>query len=332
VAVLNRRIEIPEAAQQPVPEVAEASEDPDDGAPVRSGDWRTLVPGLPAYSRGENGGAWVGALGGMFALMATEYEAGENARATFERRPYARYFNEIGLFGVLTAAANPSLDQLGLFGLAYLRDQREAERAYARHRNNQLYLGSAAVLTWGAHFLYENRDRWRASHLVPGLTHLRRGEGGRGAFWMASLATVGAAALFENQAAEIGFRAADRNAVGKFFAEPGTAILGVRTLGISTDLAVAGYNNARTGHARRVRRARAHQRNAGYLTAAFAALYLGQIVDATLSGDRPEAGPGSGEGGIESEARGDGAFAPKRPAPLNPDDEVHHLSFQIYFE
>ncbi|MCR9142763.1 MAG: hypothetical protein NXI24_10965 [bacterium] len=335
VAVLDRRIEIPEAAQQPVPEVAEADEDENDRGPVQSGDWRTLVPGLPAYTRGEGGGAWVGAIGGMFLLMATEYEAGVNARETFERRPYARYFNDIGLFGFVTASANPSIEQIGLFSLAYLRDQREAERAYSRHRNRQVYLGSAIVLTWGAHFIYENRDRWRMSHLVPGLTQSNRGEGGRAGFWMGTLGTLGVAALSEYRAAEVAFRGVDRNVTGKLIAEPAVAIVGSQFLGISTDLAFLGYNRARSGIARKIRRARGRQRNASYLTAAFAALYFGQIIDATLSGDRPADNPAPDAGGIESENRSGGAFASpslQRSYSLNPEDEVHHMSFQIYFE
>lgn len=329
VAVLNRRIEIPEAAQQPVAEVAEVPEDPDNDDPVQSGDWRTLIPGLPAYSRSENGGAWIGALGGIILLAATEYEAGVTERRTFESRPYARYFNNIGLFGFLTLNANPSQQQIGLFSLAYLRDQREAERQYNRHRNNQVYLGSAAILTWGAHFIWENRDRWKMTHLVPGLTQMQRGENGRGAIWMATLGTLGVAALFENRAAELGFRAADRNAAGKFFAEPATAIPGVQALGVNSTLALAGFNNARTIQGRQIRRARARQRNAGYLTAAFAALYLGQIVDATLSGNRPA--EDSGTGGLE----GEGALLPggnRQAGSLNPEEEIHQVSFQIYFE
>ncbi len=336
VAVINRRIEIPQEAQQAVPEIAEIPEDADSDDPVRSGDWRTLIPGLPAYSRGEGGGAWWGALGGMLVLAATEFEAGTTARDAFERKPYARYFNNIGLFAVLTAAANPSQQQLGLYSLAYLRDQREAERAYTRHRNNQLYLGGAALLTWGAHFLYENRDRWRASHLVPGLTHMRRGEGARGGFWLGSMSAIGVAALSEYRAAEVAFRGVDRNVAGKLIAEPAVAIVGSQFLGISTDLAVLGYNRARADQARKLQRARARQRNASYLTAAFAALYVAQVVDATLSGDRPLDSGAPDAGGIESESQGGGAFASPNNqrlySSLDPADEVHHLSFEIYFE
>ena len=288
VEIIDQRIEIPEAAQQENPELANISEDPEKSGPITSGDWRTLIPGLPAYSRGENGGAWVGALGGMFALILAEYDAGQNVRETLERRPYARYFNNIGLFGYLTLAGNPTLDQFGLTGLAYLHDKTIMQREFARHQRNQAYLGTAAVLTWGAHFIWENRDRWRMTHLVPGMTHMQRGENVRGALWMGSLAIASVGALSESNAADVEFRAVDRNAVGKFFAQPETAIPGIQLLGADQTIAVAGYNHAHNMQSRKIRRAQAHRRNANYLAAATAVLYLGQILGAI-----------SGKGGVD---------------------------------
>ena len=354
VAVVNRRIEIPKEAQRENPELANIPEDASDPDDIGgSGRWQTLVPGLPAYQRGENGGVWAGAIGGMLLLTATEYEAGITEREAFESKPYSQFFNNLGLFSFITLTNNPSNEQLGLWALAYTRDRAKASEAIARHQRNQQLLGGGLLLTWGAHFVWENRDSFRARHLVPGLTQLRRGQSTRAGFWIGSLSALALGAFYENQSAELEFRGVDRNAVGKLTAEPAVvlsylALLPEPATEQNFQDGILLYNSSRTKISRKLRRGKAHRRNASYMAGALVALYLAQVVDATLGGglasETPppaeDAPPANGDAAQNGTSTGSyGTYDPYGLLPgsistqsLIPGEEVQHFSVQIYFD
>jgi hypothetical protein len=263
VAIVNRRIEIPEKARRPDPETpAEESGELAEEGPAPGGSWQSLIPGLPALYRGEASGAlWAGAIGGFAALSAYEYQAALAARRSFESKFSYQYFQNPLLFGghILSNTATPA--SVGALTALYLQDRSAAQGSYSGHARRHVLFASAAAFTWGAHFLWENRGLWQASHLVPGMTFFQRGQNLRGGVWLGSLSAAGAGALLAN--------------------------------GASGRDVMAGV---------------------------FGALYLGQIIDATLSGEMAPPPDGPAEDPLPSAFRS-----------LNRDEEIQHISWHIRF-
>ncbi len=298
VAVVNRKIEIPEAAREQPEELADQEteidsggdpEDPDEREPGTAGSLASLVPGLPAFQRGDNetGGLWAGAFGGMILASMAEYEAANVRRRNFERTPLYQYFNNPAIFSSTITVGQISALTVAGAGLYYLREQSDVERSYGIRQRNQLYLGTAATLTWGAHFYWENRDRWRTSHLVPGMSHFNRGQNVRGAVWLGSIAATGIFAASEFQRADLQFNAIESNITGRVFSNPVLAFGAATAIGANVGSAALIYGNAGSQLARKQGRAEETRRGANYAAALFAALYFGQVVDATIGGGAP---------------------------------------------
>lgn len=295
VAVVNRKIEIPEAARRQPEELADQEteidsggdpDDPDERDPGNAGSLASLVPGLPAFQRGDNGtgGLWAGAFSGMILASMAEYEAATVRRRNFERNPLYQYFNNPAIFTTTITVGRIGAVTVAGAGLYYLREQADVERTYSIRQRNQVFLGTAATLTWGAHFYWENRDRWRASHLVPGMSHFHRGQNLRGALWLGGIATTGVLAASEYQNSQLQFNAIDSNTMGRVFSNPVLAFGTASAIGAGLNSAAIVYGNAESQLARKQSSAEQTRRNASYLTAVFAALYFGQIVDATIGG------------------------------------------------
>ena len=274
-----------------IPEEQQIAEEPETRTP---GDatWSTLVPGLPALQRGDQNAAvaWMGVFGGLLFFTGAEYQAARIVRDEQDRRFNYRLYNEPPLLISTLTVLRPASGTLLLGALGTEQERLRTQSQYQRHQDRQAVLGSLAAVTWLAHFAYENGDRFRWSHLVPGLSYYQRGDPARGTAWLVAMGGVAAAISQESQKAQQQLQAVHRIERAYISSPLFLALLATNRISLPSDFSTAGvYSYAALQRERH--NYEGARRSTSQLSAALALLYVLQIVDATFTEGQPVAPP-----------------------------------------
>ncbi|MCB1322063.1 MAG: fibronectin type III domain-containing protein [Leptospiraceae bacterium] len=294
VAIKDNRVEVPEDKRRPARDDEEEgeTEGPDERTPSEfSGSWESLLPGVPSFQRGQTtaGTLWGVGFWGLGLLSGLEAQAASITRAEYNRTPYAQIFNSPLLLYYWTSNGVPT-SFIAEWAVIVEQQRLKAEADFVEHRNRHYALAGLSVAAWVSHFIIENDDRFESTHLVPGVSFFKRGQGARGGAWVGAMVAVLGGIIVERQKTNESFRSyrrLDRNIVISPIFQAYALTRNNSTLEYLAYNGLRGRYIADETYSEYT----LHRNNVNMLTGALAMIYLMQVVDATMSAPDPSPGP-----------------------------------------
>lgn len=246
--------------------------------------WRMIVPG--PYQAEES--RWGSALlwGGIFAAYAgagySEYEAANGVSRSITSDPILSLYNNPYVLINRDELLPPVLNDTNLM-FYYSNQIREARKEYDRHQQNQVYIGTASLLTYSGYLVYENRDAINWKSLVPGVPQIANDNItlGTAMIGLSTVSAIGAASEFS--AANTAVNAAGNNYYYRLYNDPFYYYFSREVLPSDTILTVSvmEYLN----FSKQQQAYKQHESNAIALTGSSILFYLVHLIDASLFED-----------------------------------------------